>query len=49
MSFKIDGKYVMQSGAIFRATLRKLMEGCRIAAWGWARDQENGAERADRP
>ena len=37
MSFKVGGKQVTQSGAVFTVALRKLAEGWRIAAWAWAR------------
>lgn len=37
MMFKIQGKQVTQTGAIFTVALRKLPEGWRIAAWAWAK------------
>ncbi len=37
MTFKVGGKQVTQSGAIFTVALRKLAEGWRIAAWAWAK------------
>jgi|ERR1043165_5872097 len=37
MIFKIHGKQVTQTGAIFTVALRKLAEGWRIAAWAWAK------------
>ncbi len=37
MTFKIRGKQVTQSDAIFTVALRKLTEGWRIAAWAWAK------------
>src|SRR5690348_6388556 len=37
MTFKVGGKQVTQSGAVFTVALRKLAEGWRIAAWAWAR------------
>ena len=33
MTFKVQGKQVTQTGAIFTVALRKLAEGWRIAAW----------------
>jgi SnoaL-like domain len=35
MTFKMRGKQVTQSDAIFTVALRKLTEGWRIAAWTW--------------
>ena len=37
MTFKVQGKQVTQSGAVFTVALRKLPEGRRIAAWAWAK------------
>jgi ketosteroid isomerase-like protein len=37
MTFKVQGKQVTQSGAVFTVALRKLPEGWRIAAWAWAK------------
>ena len=37
MTFKMGGKQITQSGAIFTVALRKLTEGWRIAAWAWAK------------
>ena len=37
MTFKVRGKSVTQSGAVFTVALRKLTEGWRIAAWAWAK------------
>ena len=37
MMFKLGGKQVTQSGAVFTVALRKLAEGWRIAAWAWAK------------
>ncbi len=37
MTFKVRGKQVAQSGAVFTVALRKLTEGWRIAAWAWAK------------
>jgi len=37
MTFKVHGKQVVQSGAVFTVALRKLAEGWRIAAWAWAK------------
>jgi len=37
MDFKLNGKEVRQTGAIFTVALRRLTEGWRIAAWAWAK------------
>ena len=37
MTFKVQGKQVTQSGAVFTVALRKLAERWRIAAWAWAK------------
>ena len=37
MTFKVGGKQVTQSGAVFTVALRKLADGWRIAAWAWAK------------
>ena len=37
MTFKLHGKQVTQSGAIFTTALRKSADGWRIAAWAWAK------------
>ena len=37
MSFKVGGKQVTQSGAVFTVALRKLADGWRIAAWARAK------------
>ena len=37
MTFKVGGKQVAQSGAVFTVALRKQAEGWRIAAWAWAK------------
>jgi ketosteroid isomerase-like protein len=37
MTFKVQGKQVTQSGAVFTVALRKLAESWRIAAWAWAK------------
>jgi ketosteroid isomerase-like protein len=37
MTFKVRGKQVTQTGAVFTVALRKLAEGWRIAAWAWAK------------
>jgi hypothetical protein len=39
MTFKIHGKQVTQSGAIFTAALCHSADGWRIAAWAWAKGQ----------
>jgi hypothetical protein len=35
MSFKLKGKQVTQSGAVFTVALRNLPAGWRIASWAW--------------
>jgi hypothetical protein len=37
MTFKVKGKRVTQTGAVFTVALRKFAEGWRIAAWAWAK------------
>ena len=37
MMFKILGKQITQSGAIFTIALRRHDDGWRIAAWAWAK------------
>lgn len=37
MTFKLQGKQVTQSGAVFTVALRKVAEGWRIAAWAWTK------------
>lgn len=37
MTFKVRGKQIVQTGAVFTVALRKLPEGWRIAAWAWAK------------
>ena len=37
MTFKVHGKQVTQTGAVFTVALRKLAEGWRITAWAWAK------------
>ena len=39
MTFKLKGKQVTQSGAIFTMALRKVADDWRIAAWAWAKGQ----------
>lgn len=40
MTFKVKGKQVKQTGAVFTVALRKLPEGWRIAAWAWAKGKQ---------
>jgi SnoaL-like domain len=40
MMFKVHGKQVTQTGAVFTVALRKLAEGWRIAAWAWAKGKQ---------
>ena len=37
MAFKLKGKQVSQSGAVYTLALRRLAEGWRIASWAWAK------------
>ena len=37
MKFKVHGKQVTQSGAIFTVALRKLPAGWRVASWAWTK------------
>ena len=37
MKFKVQGKEVTQTGAVFTVALRKVPEGWRITAWAWAK------------
>lgn len=37
MSFKVHGKHVTQSGAVFTLALRQVDAEWRIAAWAWAK------------
>jgi ketosteroid isomerase-like protein len=40
MTFKVHGKQITQTGAVFTVALRKLAEGWRIAAWAWAKGKQ---------
>jgi len=37
MRFKVHGKHITQSGAVFTMALRRMADGWRIAAWAWAK------------
>lgn len=37
MRFKVHGKQINQSGAVFTMALQRLSDGWRIAAWAWAK------------
>jgi hypothetical protein len=37
MMFKVGGKQVTQSGALFTLALLELAEGWRIATWAWTK------------
>ena len=37
MRFKVHGKQITQSGAIFTMALQRYSDGWRIAAWAWAK------------
>ena len=39
ITFRLKGKQVTQSGALFTTALRKVAEDWRIAAWAWAKGQ----------
>jgi hypothetical protein len=40
MTFKVRGKKVTQTGAVFTVALRRLAQGWRIAAWAWAKGKQ---------
>lgn len=40
MSFDLDGRSVMQSGAVMTMALRQRPEGWRITAWAWTKGQQ---------
>jgi ketosteroid isomerase-like protein len=42
MTFNVQGKRTIQTGAVFTVTLRKLAEGWRIAAWAWSKGGQAG-------
>ena len=44
MTFNLQGRQVMQTGAVFTVALRKLSQGWRIAAWAWAKGTQAGSE-----
>jgi ketosteroid isomerase-like protein len=37
MTFKVHGKQITQSGAIFTTAFRRVEDGWQIAAWAWAK------------
>jgi ketosteroid isomerase-like protein len=37
MTFKVHGKQVTQTGAVYTVALRKVAGGWRISAWAWAK------------
>lgn len=37
MTFKLKGKQVTQTGALFTVALRKVPAGWRLASWAWAK------------
>lgn len=37
MKFKVHGKQITQSGAVFTMALRKFTDGWRIASWAWSK------------
>jgi ketosteroid isomerase-like protein len=37
MKFRVRGRQVTESGAVFTVGLRKLPSGWRVASWAWAR------------
>jgi ketosteroid isomerase-like protein len=40
MTFKVHGKMVTQTGAVFTVALRRFAQGWRIAAWAWAKGKQ---------
>jgi hypothetical protein len=40
MTFKVGGRQVTQTGAVFTVALRRDPEGWRIAAWAWAKGKQ---------
>jgi ketosteroid isomerase-like protein len=40
MTFKVRGKQVTQTGAVFTVALRQLADQWRIAAWAWAKGKQ---------
>ena len=40
MTFKLKGKKMTQTGAVFTVALRRFPEGWRIAAWAWAKGKQ---------
>ena len=42
MTFNLQGKQIIQTGAVFTVALRKLAEGWRIAAWAWSKGGQAG-------
>ena len=45
MTFNLQGKQIIQTGAVFTVALRKLAEGWRIAAWAWAKGAQAESAR----
>jgi ketosteroid isomerase-like protein len=39
MTFKLKGKQITQTGAVWTLALRKVDDGWRIAAWAWAKGE----------
>lgn len=37
MTFKVQGKEITQTGALYTVALRKLPDGWRIASWAWSK------------
>ena len=40
MTFKLRGKQITQTAAVFTVALRKVTDGWRIAAWAWAKGKQ---------
>ena len=40
MTFKLHGKKMTQSGAIFTVALHRLADGWRIASWAWSKGRQ---------
>jgi hypothetical protein len=43
MAFKLKGKQITQSGAVFTLALRNLPAGWRIASWAWTKGTTVGS------
>jgi ketosteroid isomerase-like protein len=43
MTFKLKGKQITQTGAVFTVALRELPSGWRLASWAWAKGNVAGS------